>query len=573
MKGLFTFLSKFILKEKRIFIVGLILTGIVSFLTWLGPKIIAHIIDDGLVPGNRQIAMMGVLFLALSEVSRLLSVFFSQVAYAKLGQNVIERVRTSMVSHLLKLPIPYFDQVSSGSMMTRVVNDVNSLTDFFQSGFVMVLGNLASVVAIFAGLFSLNVKLGLVLLFTFIPIVVLCVFFSRKLRGVYEETRNRLSELNAKLADFLFGMRTVRALGLGERKYKELSQNVQDYANAQMKMVGTFALFHPTLSLGTGVMLMLLIGMGIPMVASGHLLVGQWVAALGYVIVLQQPLLEISDRWNFFLSGMTSVGRIQEVFDEVPESSEGERAPSFQSIEFKGLNFGYAGSKDHSLRKVDLEIKRGEWVGVFGESGSGKSTLLQMLYGFYSPSDGAIEWNGKPYSHFNVQSLRGHFGVVEQFPFLFHGTVRENISLFGRFQFSESEIHAKFKGYPLIESLLGMLDFVISERGENLSMGQKQMITFLRAYLANPEIWVLDEATAFFDREAEEEVLRALDALSDQGITVIQVAHRPEALVRMRRLISVAKGHVHESTKIPHAVAQVPAGNLVSDSSGLPVVE
>jgi ATP-binding cassette subfamily B multidrug efflux pump len=299
MKSLFTFLGRFIFKEKPIFFFGLVLTVFVSFLTWLGPKIIAHIIDDGLVPSNRKVAMTGVMFLALSEVARLLSVYFSQVSYAKLGQNVIERIRTHMVSHLLKLPIPYFDQVSSGSMMTRVVNDVNSLTDFFQSGFVMVLGNLASIIAIFAGLYSLSAKLATVLLLTFIPIVGLCTFFSRKLRGVYEDTRNRLSELNAKLADFLFGMRTVRALGLGERKYKELSRNVQDYANAQMKMVGTFALFQPTLSLGTGVMLLLLIGMGIPMVANHQMLVGQWVAALAYVIVLQQPLFEISDRWNF----------------------------------------------------------------------------------------------------------------------------------------------------------------------------------------------------------------------------------------------------------------------------------
>jgi ABC-type multidrug transport system fused ATPase/permease subunit len=545
MKGSIVFLSRFILREKRLFLTGVFFTAFVSFLTWFGPKMIAHIIDDGLVPGNRKVALAGVGFLALSEVFRLSSIFLSQVAYASLGQNVIERVRKGMVSHLLKLPVPYFDQVSSGSMMTRIVNDVNSLTDFFQSGFVSVLGNFASVGAIFFGLFTLNFKLGLILFSAFIPIAILCCLFSIRLRAVYEETRNRLSELNAKLADFLFGMRTVRALGLGSRKYQELNRNVQDYAGSQMKMVGTFALFHPTLSFGIGALLMLLIGLGIPLISTGALQIGQWVAALSYVLVLQQPLIEISDRWNFFIAGLTSIDRIREVFAEIPEHSGSITAPSFASIDLQNVEFRYPEGKTRSLNQVTIRLNKGDWIGIHGESGSGKSTFLQMLYGFYRPNTGSIFWNGRPYADYELSSLRSHFGVVEQFPFLFHGTIRDNINLFGRFTFSESELKQVFIGYPLIESLLCMLDFEISERGENLSMGQKQMITFLRAYLAKPEVWVLDEATAFFDHEAEEEVLRALDSLA-VGVTVIQVAHRPEALVRMKRMIEVAHGRLIE---------------------------
>ena len=171
-----------------------------------------------------------------------------------------------MVSHLLRLPISYFDQVTSGSMMTRVVNDVNSLTDFFQSGFVSILGNFVSILAIFVGIFAVNLRLALYLTLAFIPIAVLCVHFSTRLRLAYELSRTRLSELNSKLADFLFGMRTVRALGLGQQKHSELNQNVRAYARSQMKMVGTFALFHPTLSLGIGIMMMIHIYVGLPLV-------------------------------------------------------------------------------------------------------------------------------------------------------------------------------------------------------------------------------------------------------------------------------------------------------------------
>ena len=536
------FLAKYIRQEKRFFFTGIFFTVSVSSLTWLGPKIIARIIDDGLLPANRSVTLTGVAMLAGSEAFRLFSVFFSQWMYAKLGQNVIERVRRAMVSHLMRLPISYFDRVTSGSMMTRVVNDVNSLTDFFQSGFVSILGNIASVVAIFVGIFSLSLRLGLLLTMTFLPVVLLCVYFSNRLQTVYEASRNRLSELNSKLADFLFGMRTVRALGLGRQKHQELNQNVRAYAKSQMNMIGTFAIFQPTLSLGIGAMLFVLIAVGIPMVSGGALLVGEWVAVLSYVVILGQPLMEISDRWNFFLAGLTSLARIQEVFAEQAEESGDVGTAQFSVLEFKAVNFRYQDSKTLALKNVNLKIERGDWVGIYGESGSGKSTFLQMLYGFYVPSLGEIRWNHSNYFNYRLSHLRGHFGVVEQFPFLFQGTVRENITLFHRFKLDELKVNLIFKGFPLIESLLKMLDFEISERGENLSMGQKQMITFLRAYLSVPQIWVLDEATAFFDHDAEDEVLRALDHLASQQITVIQVAHKPEALKRMRRRFRVDQG-------------------------------
>jgi ATP-binding cassette subfamily B protein len=211
------------------------------------------------------------------------------------------------------------------------------------------------------------------------------------------------------------------------------------------------------------------------------------------------------------------------------------------------VSFTYPEANVPSLHGVHLKIRRGDWIGIHGESGSGKSTFLQMLYGFYHPKQGNLKWNGHAYASFDVTSIRANFGVVEQFPFLFHGSIRDNISMFGRFSFSEPELKQRFAGFALIESLLSMLDFEISERGENISMGQKQMITFLRAYLAKPEVWILDEATAFFDREAESEVLRALTALKGEGVTVVQVAHRPEALSQMKRMMRVANGRMSET--------------------------
>jgi ATP-binding cassette subfamily B multidrug efflux pump len=547
-KASILFIARFIYLEKRYLFIGILFTAMVSGLTWLGPQMIAYIIDRGLVPHDPRVAMLGVFYLACSEFGRLLSVFSSQTIYAILGQNVIDHVRSKMVTHLMKLPISYFDQVSSGRMMTRVVSDVNALIDFFQSGFVSVLGNLASIIAIFVGLFSLNLKLGTVLFGSFLPVAVICVFFSKRLKLVYEDTRNQLSSLNGMLADFLFGMRTIRSLGISGPKYRELNTQIERYATSQGKMVQTYALFQPTLTLGTGVMILLLIFIGLPLVGTSGMKVGEWVAALSYVVLLQQPLAEISDRWNFFLAGITAIDRIKLVFDELPERFGQVKASSIEVISFEDVGFTYRGSKTGALTNVDLEIKRGEWVGIYGPSGSGKSTLLQMIYGFYLPTEGRLRWNGIPYHELNLHELRSHFGVVEQFPFLFTGTIGENISLFGEHSLNVEQIRQEFKGFRLIENLLSQLNFEINERGNNLSMGQKQMIAFLRAYLARPEIWILDEATAFFDTEAEQELIRALLRLGPE-ITVIQVAHRPEALSTMHRLIRVNQAQVEEQLR------------------------
>ena len=550
MLGSLRFIGRFILMEKRYLIPGVALTGAISAFTWLGPKIIADLIDRGLVPGNQRIVLQGVVFLAFSEVARLMSVFLSQVVYSMLGQNVIERVRGRMITQIFGLPVRFFDENTSGSMMTRVVYDVNSLTDFFQSGFVSILGNAATVSAIFFGLFMLNIRLGVVLLAAFIPIAVACVFFSRQLRKGYEVTRNELSNLNSMLADFLFGMKTIRSLGVSFAKHRELNAQIRKYAEGQMGMVRIFALFQPTLSLGIGVLTLLLIGQGIPQIHDEGLKIGEWVAALNYVVLLQQPLTEISDRWNFFLAGVTSIERIRTVFSESQEKKGGLFPEPFQKLEFHDVSFQYRADQP-ALSNVDLVFRRGDWVGIYGPSGSGKSTLLQMIYGFYPPARGRILWNGRDLGHLDLGQFRKSFGVVEQFPFLFGGTVRENITLFGEHECDLEGLRNVFRCYPLIESILKNPDLPVRQRGANLSMGQKQMIAFLRAWMARPEIWILDEATAFFDHDAQTEVFRALNELRKNGITVIQVAHRPEALGAMNRLIWIQKGRLEDRSPTP----------------------
>lgn len=536
------FIARFIVKEKFLFFLGVLTTLTASFFTWLSPQLLARVIDE-------SFAAKLIIFFALSEVFKLLLNYLTQRVFAIFGQNIIERIRESMIEHLMKVPVTYFDRSSSGQIMTRVVNDVNSLTEFLQSGLISIVGNGASVVAIFVGIYSLNAKLALVLYLVFIPFVYACYIFSKKLKIDYESTRNELSHFNSMMADFLFGMKTIRSLSLSQQKDQALIRQIRNYSDAQVRMVRTFALFNPVLSLGIGVLFFILIQMGIPMLDAGQMRTGEWVAILSYIFLLQQPLMEMTDRWNFFLSGLTSIDRIRNVFSEQPEKTGIHIASKMQVIEFKNVSFRYHRGDKSILNQINFTIQAGDRIGIYGETGMGKTTLLQMFYGFYMPTQGELLWNSIPYQHYSIASIRNQFGVVEQFPLIFSGTVKENITLFGQFEFDVTKYKTVFKDYPLITSILDRLDDEVKERGNNFSMGERQMISFLRAYLKKPQIWILDEATAFFDPKAELEFMNSLRTLGED-IVIVQIAHRKEALTQMKRLLKVEQGQLLEQSTL-----------------------
>jgi len=535
-----SFLMRYVLQEKKWFFSGIFAILFTSFFTWLSPQVLARVIDE-------SFATRLIVFFAFSEFLKLITGYLTQKTFARFGQNVIEHIRAAMIDHLMKVPVSYYDRSSSGQIMTRVVNDVNSLTDFFQSGLISIVGSGASVLAIFLGIYSLNHQLAILLFLFFVPFVYACSIFSRKLRVAYEDTRNELSHFNSMLADFLFGMKTIRSLSLNAQKSRALSQQVNNYSAAQVRMVHTFALFHPTLSLGIGVLFFVLILRGVPMVDHGILKTGEWVAVLSYIFSLQQPLMEITDRWNFFLAGLTSIDRIRNVFVEPLEKTGSKSPPKLESIVLNNVSFRYESGKKNILSQANLKIELGDRIGVYGETGMGKTTLLQLLYGFYLPTQGELCWNGVSYSQYSLADIRQYFGVVEQFPLLFSGTIQENISLFDRFEFDQEKMRAKFKDYPLISSILDRLHEPVRERGNNFSMGEKQMISFLRAFLKEPQIWILDEATAFFDPDAEAEFMRALSTLGSK-IIIVQIAHRKEALNQMKRLVQVDQGRLVEQS-------------------------
>ncbi len=535
-------------KYKWMVITGTVTTLVTATMVWLSPRIVSNFIEEGLLPQSWERAKFWIACIAAAEILRLACQASTMTLFSKISYKVMGDLREQLNRHLHRVPVSMFDRMPSGRIMTRVAFDVGSISDFYQSGFISIIGNILAIAATWIGIFQISFDIGILLFAIFIPMVLVCVYFSDRLKKNYELSRAQLSTLNAHFADFLNGMKTIRALGLKKIKYGILKDGADKFGTIQFGISQTFALLHPTISLAIGLMMIVVVSKGSNQISEGTLSLGHLSALLTYIGLLFNPLVEMTDRWNFFVQGVTAIDRIQEIVKEQIEQDGVQKAPPFLDLELKDVSFSYSKSgKDSVLNNFNLKISRGDWIGIHGPSGSGKSTLLQLILAFENPSQGQVSWNGSSYLDFKRQTLRRKFGLVEQFPQLFAGSVEDNITCFGNVQPNWKDLEAELSEFPLAYSVVSNRSKRVEEKGNNLSMGERQMLAFIRALVTQPEIWVLDEATAFFDLIAEKECLDILERYRSRGITVIQVAHRQSVLKQMTRKLSMFQPGSKES--------------------------
>ncbi|MEK7691802.1 MAG: ABC transporter ATP-binding protein, partial [Bdellovibrionota bacterium] len=482
-----------------------------------------------------------VLVLLAVEIIRTLASIGQSYGFTLLAQRVMQDLRLRLFSHLQRLPHAQFDRHPPGRLITRLTNDIAALAEMFSSGFVTIVGNILTVFGILIALIHLNPTLGCTVLLTLPPLVYAGVKFSRLLQTHYRQSRSRLSALNSFLAENVLGMRVVSLFvrqQLHLDRYRRLNQW---HYEAQMGTVGVFALLQPTITLATGIATALMIIQGGNMVFRGELAVGELTSALFYVALLFQPIREIADRWNLFLSGMASAERIFELLDwpvELKEDEASAEAKPLSAIHgrivFENVWFAYTG-ENWVLRDFSTEIKPGAKVGIVGHTGAGKSTFVHLLLRLYEPQRGRILIDGIDIKTMDLRSLRTAIGIIQQDVFMFSGTIRENILLWR-------------PGATIPKDALSTgfdLEMNLEERGSNLSTGQRQMIAFDRALAAAPSIWILDEATSNVDSESER-VLESLLRQHSPGKTAIVIAHRLATVQQSDLLLVLHQGTLAE---------------------------
>ena len=529
---------------------AIILMVITSLLSVSGPLIIGKAIDDGLRTGDiQQLRGWALLFLTFAAGEWLANRNrISIMAYV--GTKVVTDIRSEIFRHLHRLTLSFYNRYSVGRLMSRLISDVGVLQDFitwsitglFRSGFI--------ISGIVIAMVLLNWRLA-ILTFAVLPLMVLLTNFWRvRVRTAYRASRLRLSLINGYLNESISGIRVTKSFSRENDNYRYFDDLNHSFLDANLDATRLAAFFFPSVDFIGTIATALIVGVGGLMVLGDALTAGTLVAFALYVERFFDPIRELAQRYNTFQSAMAASERIFELLDTEPEmidKSDAIELPNIMGrVTFRNVFFGYNESEP-VLHDINLDVSAGERVALVGETGAGKSTIIRLLARFFEVDEGAIMVDGIDLRDVTRKSLRSQLGIVLQDTFLFGGTIQENIR-YGRLDASEDEVinAAKAVGADIfINNLpLGYMSDV-GEGGVNLSVGQRQIISFARALLADPRILILDEATSSVDTTTEKQIQVAISRLM-KGRTSFIIAHRLSTIVNSDKIVVVDKGRIIE---------------------------
>jgi ATP-binding cassette subfamily B protein len=528
----------------------------VAYLGPLRPYLVQVAIDEHIVPGDLGGLMRVIGLLVGALMLEGVLAFAGGYLTQWIGQNAIYDLRTRVFDHIVRQPLRFFDRQPIGRLITRTTSDVESLSDVLSQGVVTILGDLGRLFFIGYFMFSLDATLALVSLSVMPLMVWATMTFRKKVRVQYRETRKHVARLNAFLQEHVTGMGVVQLFGREEEEARRFAAINDDNRRAQIKTIFYFALFWPAVEIIAAVALGLVLWTGGLSALGGGVTLGVLVAFIQYVRQFFEPIRNLSDQYNTLQSAMAGAERIFGVLDTDEALTEPERAPSERPlrgrIAFEDVWFTYdrdlAPDEEPNwiLKGVSFVVEPGRSAAFVGATGAGKSTIIGLLLRFYDVQKGRITVDGVDVRDYPLETLRRGIGLVLQDVFLFSGTIERNITLGEDVPRERVEAAARLIGADrFIERLPQGYDQDVRERGANLSHGQRQLLSFVRAVVYNPAVLVLDEATSSVDTETEEIVQRALETLLE-GRTSLVVAHRLSTIQHSDQILVMHRGEIRE---------------------------
>lgn len=467
-----------------------------------------------------------------------------------IGQRVIYDLRSDLFKHIQKLSFNFFDKRPAGSVLVRVTNDVNSLQDLFTNGVVNLMIDCVQLAGIVVILLLINWQLGLAVMITVPIMFFVSTKLRQKIRIAWQEVRMRNSRINSHLNESIQGIRVTQAYTQEQENMRYFDMMNMDSKKSWDKASAMNQMFGPIIEITGGLGTFILFMLGAYMIQTGQLTIGLLVAFSNYVGNFWDPINRLGMMYNQLLVAMASSERIFEFIDEEPSIADKPGAkplpPIEGNIEFKNVIFEYEKGRQ-ALKGISLNVRSGQSIALVGHTGSGKSTIINLLSRFYDTTEGAVCIDGHDIRDVTVQSLRSQIGIVLQDTFIFSGSIRDNIR-FGRLDATDEEVEAAAKAvdaHDFIMKLPGGYDTEVEERGNALSMGQRQLLSFARALLANPRILILDEATASIDTETELKIQDALKVLL-KGRTSFIVAHRLSTIRNADNIVVLDHGEIKE---------------------------
>lgn len=533
-------------------IIVLMIIGTVTKLTV--PYLTGTAIDKAIAPesGSPNLNLLykiTIAVLVLYIIQYITGIF--RIKYTNIiGQRVIYDLRTDLFQHIQRLSFNFFDKRPAGSVLVRVTNDVNSLQDLFTNGVVNLLIDCVQLVGIVIILLAINWKLGLAVIVTVPVMFFISTTLRVRIRRAWQDVRTKNSRINSHLNESIQGIRVTQAYTQEEENMKFFDQMNMDSKKSWDKASAMNQAFGPLIEITGGVGTLILFWLGASLIQSGELTIGLLIAFSNYVGNFWEPINRLGMMYNQLLVAMASSERIFEFIDEKPSIDDApgaQKLPKIKGdIKLQNVVFEYEKGRQ-ALKGINLDVKAGQSIALVGHTGSGKSTIINLLSRFYDITDGDITIDGHDIRKVTVESLRNQIGVVLQDTFIFSGTIRDNIR-FGRLDATDEEIESVAKAvdaHDFIVNMPGGYDTEVEERGNMLSMGQRQLLSFARALLADPRILILDEATASIDTETELKIQDALKVLLKDRTSFI-VAHRLSTIRHADHIVVLDHGRVIE---------------------------
>lgn len=537
------------MKFRSWFIFTLIISVVLAIVSTYRPYLTMQVVDNDITKLGDKASMMKHIYILVAlvfveTILNFLLVYFSNF----ISQNVIRDIREKLYNKLIYFRTSFFDKTPIGQLVTRAVGDVETIATVYTDGFLMVFGDILRIVFVLVMMFNTNVHLSYITLAILPLMVVITRFFQKRLKTAFGEERTWTANQNSFVQERLAGMPLIQVFNRQESEFKKFdSINIQ-LKKSLLKTVFIFSLFFPVVELISSLFI------GFILFYGGYITIsaGVIIAFIQYISMLIRPLRQIADRFNNIQRGIVGAERVLGVMGEnfqMPNNGKVKKDEFKGDIEFRDVHFAYD-EKQEVLKGISFHVNPGETVAIVGATGAGKSTIISLITRLYDINSGKILLDDVEIRDYELYNLRSHIGVVLQDVFLFHGSIFENLA-FGDESISLEKMQAAAKEIEVddfIQQLPGGYDYVVSERGSSISLGQRQLLSFLRAYLSDPKILILDEATSSIDHESEKLIQRATEKITKNRTSII-IAHRLSTIEKADKIIVMEHGKIVEEGK------------------------
>ena len=549
---LFRRLLSYVLVYRSIFIFVAISAVLISIFSTITPYLIKIAIDDYLAVSNFEGFILVICLMLINLILTVVFMFLFSYLANWLGQNVIYDLRVKLFDHILNFKMSYFDKSSVGRLVTRAVNDMETIASIFSQGLFMIVADLLQMLIVVVVMIVLSWKLSLTI-FVVLPFILFATRqFQKSMKVAFNEVRTEVSNLNSFVQERLTGMKIVQLFNREKVEYENFVKINEKHKKAWLKTVWYNSIFFPIAELSTSITVGLIVwygGLNV-ILEDSSVTLGTIFLFIQLSQMLFRPLRQIADKFNTLQMGMVAANRVFKIIDtesRIPNNGNSNGSLINGDVQFKNIIFSYKEGEE-VIKDISFKINSGEKVAIVGSTGSGKTTIINLVTRFYDPQSGLIELNNTNIKDFEISALRSKIALVLQDVFLFADTILNNITLWNKSISFDNVITAakKIGIHEFIMSLPEGYNYNVKERGIMLSQGQRQLISFLRAYLKNPSILILDEATSSVDSNSEELIKNATIKITENKTSII-IAHRLSTILNSDRILVMDSGKLVES--------------------------